>query len=245
MTIEPSPKRAIVFFDGQNLYHAARHAFGYTYPNFDPIALATAVSKTQGWELAEVRFYTGVPAREDDPFWHHFWTNKLAHLGRRGASVYSRSLAYRNKIVRLPDGTEHSYLSGEEKGIDVRIAIDAIGLAWQSAYDVAVIFSQDQDLSEVSREIRDIARRQDRWIKIASAFPVSPVTPNRKGINWPDWIRIDRATLRHLHRPPRLPTQAAFRPDSLTAHFLELANPSLAVAGFTLSRPHPAKDYVS
>src|ERR1035441_11039704 len=29
MALEPSPKRAIVFFDGQNLYHAARHAFGY------------------------------------------------------------------------------------------------------------------------------------------------------------------------------------------------------------------------
>jgi len=26
MTIEPSPQRAIAFFDGQNLYHAARHA---------------------------------------------------------------------------------------------------------------------------------------------------------------------------------------------------------------------------
>jgi uncharacterized LabA/DUF88 family protein len=189
----PAPKRAIAFFDGQNLYHAARHAFGCSYPNYDPIA-AAAVSKPQGWELAEVRLYTGVPDRENDPFWNYFWTNKLAHLGRCGATVYSRSLAYRNKVVRLPDGKEHSYLSGEEKGIDMRIAIDVIGLAWQSTYDVAVIFSQDQDLSEVSREIRDIARRQDRWIKIASAFPVSPVTPNRKGINWTDWIRLDRAT---------------------------------------------------
>jgi len=194
MALEPSRKRAIAFFDGQNLYHAARHAFGYTYPNYDPMALAAAVSKGQGWDLVEVRFYTGVPDRDDDPLWHQFWTNKLAHLGRRGATVYSRSLVYRNKIIRLGDGSEHSYLSGEEKGVDVRIAIDVIGLVWQGAYDVALIFSQDQDLSEVAREIRHIARHQDRWIKIASAFPVSPVTPNRKGINWTDWIRIDRAT---------------------------------------------------
>lgn len=84
MTIEPSAKRTIAFFDGQNLYHAARHAFGYAYPNYDPLALASAISKVQGWDLAEVRFYTGVPDREDNPFWRHFWTNKLAHLGRRG-----------------------------------------------------------------------------------------------------------------------------------------------------------------
>jgi len=67
-------------------------------------------------------------------------------------------------------------------------------MAWQDMFDVALVFSQDQDLSEVAREIRDIARRQDRWIKIASAFPSSPVAPNRKGINWTDWIRIDRVT---------------------------------------------------
>jgi uncharacterized LabA/DUF88 family protein len=164
-----SPPVGYSLLDGQNLDHAARHAFGYTFPNFDPVALATAISKAQGWELAEVRFYTGVPDREDDPFWHQFWTNKLAHLGRRGATIYSRSLVYRNKVIRLPDGTEQSYLSGEEKGIDIRIAIEVIGLAWQSAYDVALIFSQDQDLSEVAREIRNIARTQDRWLKIASS----------------------------------------------------------------------------
>jgi hypothetical protein len=66
-------------------------------------------------------------------------------------------------------------------------------LAWQDAFDVALIFSQDQDLSEVAREIRQIARRQDRWIKIASAFRFSPVVRKARGIDWTDWIRIDRA----------------------------------------------------
>ena len=194
VAVDPSAKRVIAFFDGQNLFHAARKAFGYSFPNYDPLALAAAVATRQGWELAEVRFYTGVPEAEDDPFWHHFWTHKLAQTGRRGVVVYSRSLVYRNRVVRLSDGSERSQLVGEEKGIDVRLAVDVVSLAWRRAFDVALIFSQDQDLSEVAREIRDIAQRQDRWIKIASAFPVSPVTPNRKGINWTDWIPIDRET---------------------------------------------------
>src|SRR5439155_21614536 len=58
----------------------------------------------------------------------------------------------------------------------------------------ALIFSQDQDLSEVADEIRLIADIQKRWIKVASAFPVSPVPHNKRGINGTDWIRIDRAT---------------------------------------------------
>jgi len=193
MAPEPASKRTIAFFDGQNLFHAARQAFGHTYPSYDPHLLAAGVCAMRGWDLAQVRFYTGVPARKDDPFWHDFWTNKLAHLRRRGAAVYSRPLVYREQVARLPDGRQCSFLSGEEKGIDVRIAIDVINLAWQSALDVALIFSQDQDLSEVAREIREIARSQSRWIKAASAFPVSQLRANRKGINCSDWIRIDRA----------------------------------------------------
>jgi hypothetical protein len=96
--------------------------------------------------------------------------------------------------VRLPDGTEHTYLAGEEKGIDVRIAIDVIRMAHGGQYDVALIFSQDQDLSEVAAEIRTIASEQQRWIKVACAFPLSPTTRNRRGINAADWLAIDRAT---------------------------------------------------
>jgi hypothetical protein len=35
---------------------------------------------------------------------------------------------------------------------------------------------------------------QNRWIKIACAFPISPTCVNTRGINRTDWIRIDRAT---------------------------------------------------
>ena len=55
------------------------------------------------------------------------------------------------------------------------------------------IFSQDQDLTEVAEEVRLIAREKKRWIKIASAFPSSPTSRNRRGIDKTDWIRIDRS----------------------------------------------------
>ena len=193
MSGEPLTKRAVAFVDGQNLFHAARAAFGYTYPSYDVTALAERVCLRQGWELAQVRFYTGIPDVGDNPRWHAFWTRKLAFMGRRGVVVYSRPLRYRNRRVSLPDGTEHFFLAGEEKGIDVRIALDVIALANRHEFDVALVFSQDQDLSEVAEEIRTIARVQQRWIKIARAFPHSPAARNRRGIDKTDWIRIDRA----------------------------------------------------
>lgn len=47
MPQEPPIKRAIAFVDGQNLFHAARHAFGYTFPNYDVKKLAQAVCQAQ------------------------------------------------------------------------------------------------------------------------------------------------------------------------------------------------------
>ena len=47
--------------DGQNLFHSARSAFGYTFPNYDVAALAGAVCAACGWQLDEVCFYTGPP----------------------------------------------------------------------------------------------------------------------------------------------------------------------------------------
>ena len=194
MPSEPTTKRAVAFFDGQNLFHAVHNAFGYTYPNYDPLALARTVCTAQQWQLAQARFYTGVPAPTDNPLWNHFWTAKLLAMSRAGIHVYSRPLRYRNKAITLSDGTQHTFLVPEEKGIDVRIALDVIRLGHHRRYDVALVFSQDQDLSEVADEVRTIAREQSRWIKIASAYPVSPTTRNTRGINRTDWLPIDRAT---------------------------------------------------
>ncbi len=115
-------------------------------------------------------------------------------MGRQGIKVYSRPLRYRNREVTLPDGTTHAYLTAVEKGVDIRIALDVIRMASRNLYDVALIFSQDQDFSEVAKEIRAVASEQSRWIKIASAYPMSPTVANRKGIEQTDWIPIDRVT---------------------------------------------------
>lgn len=194
MPIEPPTKQVVTFVDGQNLYHSVREAFGYPYPNYDVMALSKAIcANNPGWQLKQVRFYTGIPDQQDDARWHYFWSGKLAVMGRQGIHVFSRHLRYRNKLVHLPDGTTHTFLSGEEKGIDVRIAIDVIRLGHHKEYDVALIFSQDQDLSEVAKEIRAIAAEQGRWLKVACAFPSSPTRSTTRGIEKTDWIRFDRS----------------------------------------------------
>ncbi|NJN71141.1 MAG: DUF1559 domain-containing protein, partial [Nitrospira sp.] len=116
MALEPVKKRVIAFVDGQNLFHAAREAFGYTYPNFDPKKLALSICEAWGWKLTQVRFYTGIPTASDDPFWNHFWTHKLAQMGRQAVHTYSRPLRYHPRTVRLADGSEHTYTVAPREG---------------------------------------------------------------------------------------------------------------------------------
>jgi len=194
MIIEPSTKRVVAFIDGQNLFYAAKEAFGYSYPNYDVKALAETVCQRKGWQLAETHFYSGIPHRQDHPKWHHFWMAKMRVMSWQGVHVYNRPLRYRNQSVDLPNGSVQTVLVGEEKGIDVRIALDVIRLAYEGGCEVLLLFSQDQDLSEVADEVRRVARLQQRWLKIACAFPISPTSRNRRGINSTDWIEVDRAT---------------------------------------------------
>ena len=191
---EPASKRAIAYIDGQNLFNAVKEAFGYPYPNYNIRQLAETTCAQRGWILTEINFYTGIPDPGIDLSRHHFWVAKLAAMGTRCIRTYSRPLRYSNQLVKLPDGTLTTTLVGREKGIDIRLALDVVRAALDNRYDVAMIFSQDQDLTEVADEIRKIARRDDRWIKVACAFPLSPTSRNRRGINKTDWIRINRAT---------------------------------------------------
>jgi uncharacterized LabA/DUF88 family protein len=193
MSIEPTVKRVFAFFDGQNLFYAVKEAFGYTYPNYDPLALARLICTSRDWSLERVHFYTGLPSADDHPEWNHFWSAKLAGMGRRGIRTFSRHLRYRNQTVALPGGKATTVLVGQEKGVDIRIALDIVRMAREKLYDVALVFSQDQDLSEVADEVRNISKEQGRWIKVVCAYPVSPAYDNRRGINGTDWCKIDRA----------------------------------------------------
>ena len=97
-------RRVVGFVDGQNLFYAAKQAFGYTYPNYDPRRLTEVVAEAQGWTVAGIRFYTGVPDRSDNPFWNGFWAARCDAMGSEGVVAFTRPLRYRDETVDLPGG---------------------------------------------------------------------------------------------------------------------------------------------
>lgn len=192
MANEPEYPRAIAFFDGQNLFYGAKESFGYSFPNYDAKLLAEAVCDLKGWHLSGTRFYTGIHNQQHDRAKYSFWHNKLAQMKRRGIVCFTPTLRYRPRTIVNSYGQPIRRMVGVEKGVDVRIALDIVRLARKKEFDVAVVFSQDQDLAEAAREIRSIAQDQDRWIKIACAYPFSDRSENPRGINSTDWIKIEK-----------------------------------------------------
>ena len=189
MADEPAVKRAVAFFDGQNLYRHAKDAFGHSHPNYHPVRLFDAVCADKGWENRGVRFYTGTPAARHHPMWHAYWANRLLAMRREGIFVESRPIRYR----RIDDGRRGTRYVAQEKGIDLRLGLDVVRLARANQLDAAVIFSQDQDLAEVVAEVKAIARDAGRWIRVASAYPVGPAATVSRGIEGAEWYRIDQA----------------------------------------------------
>ena len=174
--------RTLVLIDGQNLFHLAKSAWApaisnatspYAWPSYDVERLAgTLVARVPGRTLSEIRFYTGVPRRSAQSFWHGFWTNKLQHLRNKGIYVYAG---------RVGSG-------GREKGVDVSLAIDLVQATHELRYETAIIASQDWDFGPAVRLAKAIAKSQQRSLAFESAFPVGPGSSSRRGVPGTTWV---------------------------------------------------------
>lgn len=177
--------RAYAFIDGQNFLGSVRECFGHRDPLLDVRYLIQRVCEVHGWTCVGVGFYTGIHRREKNPHLHDEWTRALSYMGRRGAEIWTRPLAYHTKTLRCRDcdepltcscGGSATWEQPREKGVDVRIALDALSLALDQAFDLAIFVSSDQDLFEVVLELRKLGQGLGHQLDVASAYPEG--TPN-------------------------------------------------------------------
>lgn len=130
--------------------------------------------------LSSINFYTGIPPKIREAKWHHFWTGKMRHMKSTNdrtirVTTFSRELRY-SPVTQVKDGKEVTFEAPREKGIDVRLSLDLVRMATRNEFDIAVIFSQDQDLSEAVEEIRNCqsSGHVGKHVELYSSFPVLP-----------------------------------------------------------------------
>ena len=83
---------------------------------------------------------------------------------------------------------------GQEKGVDVSLALDLVQATYEQRYDAVIIVSQDSDFGPAVRLSKAIAQSQNRMLSYESSFPVGPGSVSRRGVPGTRWFPIDQAT---------------------------------------------------
>lgn len=136
--------RLVVFIDHQNVYMCAREVYGDTDPHFvfgqfNPWKLGLRLrdkrrERGEPAELDHVHVFRGRPKNDDRPARPAFDRQTQLWTQNEKVSLHATGLQYRRD-----DGPR-------EKGVDVMLAVELIGGAYEDAYDVAVVVSADTDL---------------------------------------------------------------------------------------------------
>ena len=171
--------RVAVFIDYQNVYHGAREVFGS--PSTDPptmghvnpfrlglllAQLGEAVDASR--ELTAVTVYRGLPGAKSHPNLQSAFARQVAVWKQMPlAAVRTRPLRY--QPIAWSFGAPSEW-RGEEKGIDVLIALDTALGARDGHYDVAVVVSADTDLVPAIEVALASGRRVETatWVGAAS-----------------------------------------------------------------------------
>lgn len=140
--------RVAVYIDWQNVYKAARSAFGLEdmpneFGNFSPYGLAVLLAAGNGrgdtGELVRLEIHRGLPNSSRDPVGYGANRKQSAAWMRENPEVVFPRL----RPLRYPrDPTEPPV----EKGVDVQLALAAVEHIISSVCDVAIVFSHDSDL---------------------------------------------------------------------------------------------------
>ena len=137
-------KRVMVFIDGSNMYHnlkacAARHDIDY----------GKFAQKLCGTQRELIRTY-----------YYNVQLNQAANPESYQAQQKFLTWLHRTSDLEVRLGRQQRKTNGtwEEKGVDVKIAVDMLTKAYKNQYDVAILISGDSDLTEVVHEVKEQAK---------------------------------------------------------------------------------------
>ncbi len=137
-------QRLAIFVDGSNLYNGMRENLSNTRFN-----LSELMSQLKKDRFLVRTYYYNAPLTED-------YENDL----REGQHRFFDSLR-RIPCVTVRLGRLHRRPDGNlvEKGVDVAIAVESLGLAHVDAYDVALVISGDGDYVELVEAIKRLGKQ--------------------------------------------------------------------------------------
>lgn len=191
--------RVGVFIDGQNITIGAQYAFGHG--NMHPLLLARSLAGDN--ELVEIRYATGIPDADVQPDQHAEQRRRHELMLATDVVVLEKPLRYRWEwSVRdrsLGNPYKHqnevrqarvkSRNRGQEKGIDVWLALDALTMCARADLDWVILATADRDLDLVPDYVRMVPGQ--RHTKVVQARIISDRQTLHENPAFDDAIAID------------------------------------------------------
>lgn len=143
-------KRVISFIDGFNLYHAIKNLHRPELKWLNLMSLSQIFLKSYSEELTKV-FYFSAYADHMDESIQKRQKDYISALTINGVTPILGHFKRKNR--KCPE-CFHKWDGHEEKETDVNIALFLLDLAYQNAFDRALVISNDSDLSPAIRMVR-------------------------------------------------------------------------------------------
>lgn len=204
--------RTIVYVDGFNLYYGAVKGTPYKWLDLKAVCQKLLESHNR---IVAIKYFTarvsgvadhGKPQRQEiylRALERHIPELKI-HYGHFLSHVVKALLA--NPRAGKPRTVE--ILKTEEKGSDVNIAVHLLNDAWLDVYDCAVVVSNDSDLAESLRLVKQHHRKV-----IGLIFPRYKGHPSRELMKHADFIKkIRPGVLASSQLPSPIPGTGFHKP---------------------------------
>ena len=196
--------RTFVYVDGFNLYYGALK--GTSWKWLDLVALFGRILQSQH-DIVAVKYFTarvsGTYGDPSKPQRQDAYLRAIQHFRSEVAVYFGHFLSHTVRMpLANPAGNWRSaeVIRTEEKGSDVNLAVHLLNDGWLDLYDCAVVVSNDSDLAEAMRLVKEHSRKR-----------IGLITPGNRGpsrqlLAHADFARRIRANgLRHSQLPDPIP----------------------------------------
>lgn len=152
--------RTIIYIDGFNLYYGCLKKTPYKWFDLEKLFSQLLDEKNK---IISIKYFTAkireIEGDKGAPKRQNLYLKALKSYSKKLEIHYGHFLCH-PVIMPLVDPVKKSerfakVFKTEEKGSDVNLAVHLLNDAWLNAYDCAIIVSNDSDLSESMKLIKD------------------------------------------------------------------------------------------
>jgi uncharacterized LabA/DUF88 family protein len=207
-------KRTIIYIDSFNLYYACLKKTAYKWLDIKSL-FDKLLDDTHS--IVKIKYFTALISDRDgntqSRLRQKIYINVLRSFIPELEIYYGYYSSHIiNAKVFKPPPEFIKVFKTEEKGTDVNLAVHIINDAWRDEFDCAVIVSNDSDLAESLR----LVKQEHPNKKIGLAFPLREThrKPSTSLVRYVDFVKyIHKNILRKSQLPKRIPNSHLYKPE--------------------------------